>query len=114
MPKTAEDKARFLRDPCEFQKHQLCRRLWSKQKEIIHAVETKPLVAVKGCHASGKTFAAAGLPLEAGRKTELALAELRALYEPYVNALASHLVFPLPAWARPLGPADNWRATAWK
>jgi len=59
-------------------------------------------------------LAAAGLPLEAGRKTELALAELRALYEPYVNALASHLVFPLPAWARPLGPADNWRATAWK
>ncbi len=63
MTKTAASKAHFLRDPCAFQKHQLCRTLWQKQKEIIHAVETSPLVAVKGCHASGKTFAAAGLPL---------------------------------------------------
>lgn len=63
MPKTAASKAHFLRDPCAFQKHQLCRTLWRKQKEIIHAVATSPLVAVKGCHASGKTFAAAGLPL---------------------------------------------------
>ena len=58
-------------------------------------------------------LATAGLALDIDRKTELALAELRALYEPYVNALASYLAFPLPAWARPLGPADNWRATAW-
>jgi hypothetical protein len=63
MPRTAASKARFLRDPVAFQRHQLCRTLWLKQKEIIHAVETSPLVAVKGCHASGKTFAAAGLPL---------------------------------------------------
>ena len=41
----------------------LCRRLWGKQKQILQAVQTFPLVAVKGCHASGKTFAAAGLPL---------------------------------------------------
>jgi hypothetical protein len=41
----------------------LSRKLWGKQKEILHAVQTCPLVAVKGCHASGKTFAAAGLPL---------------------------------------------------
>jgi hypothetical protein len=63
MLKTAASKARFLRDPVEFQKHQLNRRLWQKQREILKAVETCPLVAVKGCHASGKTFAAAGLPL---------------------------------------------------
>jgi phage terminase large subunit len=56
-------RARFLRDPILFQQHQLCRTLWAKQKEILRAVETCPLVAVKGCHASGKTFAAAGLPL---------------------------------------------------
>ncbi len=41
----------------------LCRKLWAKQREILRAVQDFPLVAVKGCHASGKTFAAAGLPL---------------------------------------------------
>ncbi len=61
--KSAAARARFLSDPVDFQKHQLCRRLWQKQCEILKAVESCPLVAVKGCHASGKTFAAAGLPL---------------------------------------------------
>jgi len=63
MKRTAASKARFLRDPCVFQKHQLCRRLWGKQLEILRAVENHPLVSVRGCHASGKTFVAAGLPL---------------------------------------------------
>src|SRR6266567_1880434 len=63
MLKPAASKARFLLDPAEFQKHQLCRRLWAKQIEILRSVATNPLTAVKGCHASGKTFAAAGLPL---------------------------------------------------
>ena len=63
MPKSAVDRARFLLDPCEFQRHQLCRTLWRKQKEILQSVYANPLTAVKGCHASGKTFAAAGLPL---------------------------------------------------
>jgi hypothetical protein len=63
MPPTPQDKARFLIDPVLFQTHQLCRKLWSKQREIIRSVYERPLTAVKGCHASGKTFAAAGLPL---------------------------------------------------
>lgn len=41
----------------------LLRRLWQKQREILWSVLHNPLTAVKGCHASGKTFAAAGLPL---------------------------------------------------
>lgn len=63
MPRTAVSKAYFLRDPCEFQRHQLCRTLWEKQNEILRAIVHYPLVAVKGSHACGKTFAAAGLPL---------------------------------------------------
>jgi hypothetical protein len=63
MKRTAADKARFLRDPIEFQRNLLCRRLWQKQREILRSVAANPLTAVKGCHASGKTFAAAGLPL---------------------------------------------------
>lgn len=41
----------------------LLRRLWGKQREIARSVETNSLTAVKGCHASGKTFLSAGLPL---------------------------------------------------
>lgn len=41
----------------------LQRRLWQKQREILRSVADNPLTAVKGCHASGKTFAASGLPL---------------------------------------------------
>src|SRR5208282_4163908 len=33
--------------------------LWDKQKAILRAIATKPLVAVKACHSSGKTYLAA-------------------------------------------------------
>jgi hypothetical protein len=41
------------------------------------------------------------------------LAELRALYEPFAAALASHLRLPLPdVWPEQEGP-DNWQTSAW-
>lgn len=45
--------------PDLFAKFWLQSDLWSKQKEILHAIATKPLVAVKACHSSGKSFLAA-------------------------------------------------------
>jgi len=59
-------------------------------------------------------LATEGLALKDDRETERQLAELRALYEPYVNALALHLAFALPAWQRTPKRPDNWRATAWQ
>ena len=50
-------------DPVHFQTSWLNRKLWAKQREIARSVQANPLTAVKGCHASGKTFLAAGLPL---------------------------------------------------
>jgi hypothetical protein len=41
------------------------------------------------------------------------LAGLRALYEPYVNALSDLLVMPLPAWTTRDPVPDNWQTTAW-
>ncbi len=46
---------------------------------------------------------------EADRK----LAELRAMYEPYVYALANHLSQPLPSWIPGKKHKDNWQTTAW-
>ena len=42
------------------------------------------------------------------------LADLRAMYEPYVVALGRHLAVPLPAWTATPGTRDNWEAAPWK
>jgi Ion channel len=42
------------------------------------------------------------------------LRELRAMYEPYVNALAHYLLMPLPAWTADGSRDDNWRSSAWE
>jgi hypothetical protein len=41
------------------------------------------------------------------------LAGMRAIYEPYVNALADRLELPMPPWLAPESPTDNWRTTQW-
>lgn len=58
---TPQQKAAGLRDPVLFQKRILCRKLWQKQKDIIQSVVTNALTAVKGCHASGKSYVATGI-----------------------------------------------------
>lgn len=50
-------------DPAEFQRVALRRRLWSRQKELAYAAANERSTAVKGCHASGKTFTVAGCVL---------------------------------------------------
>jgi phage terminase large subunit len=46
-------------DPVRFAESVFGVELWQTQKEILRAVETERRVAVKACHANGKTFAAA-------------------------------------------------------
>ncbi len=41
------------------------------------------------------------------------LVRMRALYEPYINALAENLELSLPAWLAPESSTDNWRTTEW-
>jgi hypothetical protein len=41
------------------------------------------------------------------------LARMRALYEPYINALGERLELGLPQWLAPESPSDNWRTTEW-
>jgi ABC-type multidrug transport system fused ATPase/permease subunit len=42
------------------------------------------------------------------------LAELRAMYEPYVQVLSEHLLMPLPGWLPQPRAIDNWQTSAWK
>jgi hypothetical protein len=55
-----------------------------------------------------------GLKLHDGEAADRRLVELRAMYEPYIFALASYLMQPLPGWIpQAKGKKDNWQTTAW-
>ncbi|HEV3375281.1 MAG TPA: potassium channel family protein [Candidatus Acidoferrum sp.] len=54
-----------------------------------------------------------GLKLSDGADADRRLAGLRAMYEPYINALALYLNQPLPPWIPQKKGKDNWQTTAW-
>jgi hypothetical protein len=60
-----------------------------------------------------ESLSEAGLKMCAGPAAASALAELRALYEPFVNALAAHFVFAMPPFRLEKPPVDNWQTSAW-
>jgi hypothetical protein len=51
--------------------------------------------------------------LRDGAEAEAKLAELRAMYEPYVCALSEMLLMPLPPWIVGSEAIDNWKTSAW-
>src|SRR5260370_192704 len=57
---TTERRRTSFTDPAQFHRVALGRKLWDTQQRILKALATKRHVAVKGCHASGKTYVAAG------------------------------------------------------
>ncbi|OLE52482.1 MAG: metal transporter [Acidobacteria bacterium 13_1_20CM_3_53_8] len=54
-----------------------------------------------------------GVPLRDGGDADRRLAELRAMYEPYVFALSEMLLMPLPPWILGADGIDNWKTSAW-
>lgn len=42
------------------------------------------------------------------------LAELREMYEPYLQVLSQHLLMPLPGWLPQPQAIDNWQTSAWE
>ncbi len=44
---------------------------------------------------------------------EQKLKQIRSTYEPFVDALAQHLLFPLPQWYVMEDPVDDWQTSAW-
>jgi hypothetical protein len=55
----------------------------------------------------------AGLELRDGEAVDRRLAELRGMYEPFVNALSRYFVLPLPPVLSEEEPVDNWQTSAW-
>jgi len=54
-----------------------------------------------------------GFALQRDEAANAKLRELRSLYEPYVEALSSHLRLPLQQWIAHETVIDNWKTSAW-
>ena len=48
-----------------------------------------------------------------GPAVTTALVELRALYKPFVNALAAYFLFAMPPFRPEKPPVDNWQTSPW-
>jgi len=55
----------------------------------------------------------AGVKMCDGPAVATALAELRGLYEPFVNALAAYFLFAMPPFQPEKPPVDNWQTSPW-
>ena len=60
-----------------------------------------------------ETLRTAGLKLHDGPGLATALAELRGLYEPFVNSLANYYSYALPPFQPEKPPVDNWQTSGW-
>ena len=55
----------------------------------------------------------AGLTPREGPAVDGKLAELRAMYEPFVTSLSAYFVLSLPPFLSDTPPVDNWQTSAW-
>ena len=60
-----------------------------------------------------EALAQVGLHLRHPEDAEARLAEIRLIYEPFVNALSSHLLVTLPPWITTTRTVDDWQTSAW-
>jgi hypothetical protein len=58
-------------------------------------------------------LAQAGVAVHADAAANDRLAELRSLYEPYVEALARRFLFEVPGWSPEREKSDNWKTSGW-
>ena len=60
-----------------------------------------------------KELAQRGVTMNDATDAEAKLAQLRALYEPYVHSLSRRLFMTVPPWRRPEYRKDNWQGGPW-
>ncbi len=59
-------------------------------------------------------LASSGVPLRAGVEADRQLADFRAMYEPYVQALGRRLAIELPPWVPTSVATDDWQTSVWE
>jgi hypothetical protein len=60
-----------------------------------------------------ESLAEVGLHLRQEEQAEQHLADIRRMYEPFVYALADHLLVNLPPWVPASKTVDDWQTSAW-
>jgi len=65
------------------------------------------------CQRLQELLKSADIEFPTGTAVEARLAELRAMYEPFVNGLARFFLFQLPEFSPERLKADNWQTSAW-
>ncbi len=86
--------------------------------DLALVFQTPPLPPPDRLPAAGlarlrQSLCEAGVKMRDGPAVAAALAELRGLYEPFVNALAAHFLFTMPPFQPEKPPVDNWQTSAW-
>src|SRR6266699_3450759 len=59
------------------------------------------------------SLAEVGLVLHHQEDAEQRLYDIRRAYEPFVNAIANHLLLSLPPWIQTTETVDDWQTSAW-
>jgi hypothetical protein len=75
--------------------------------------QAHPRLSEEGLLQLRQSLAAAGLGLRHDAEADQKLEKLRALYEPYVEALSRRLLFTLPPWMHADKKKDNWQGGPW-
>ncbi len=84
------------------------------QVYFVPPIEPDPVrLSPDELHRLRAELAAAGMELREGEAVDQKLAELRGMYEPFVNALARHFLLALPPVLSDSTPVDNWQTSAW-
>ena len=74
------------------------------------ATERMPTDGLRSLTAELKS---AGVDVRDGESVDRKLAELRQMYEPFVNALSRYFLLALPPMVSDTTPVDNWQTSAW-
>jgi hypothetical protein len=80
------------------------------RKPLRHPPDRLPAAELQRLRAALKQF---GFHFQETPAAEKKLADLREMYEPYLQALAAHLYVELPPWILAKEIVDNWRTSAW-
>ncbi|MGH9692076.1 MAG: potassium channel family protein [Candidatus Acidiferrales bacterium] len=94
----------------------ICRHTVVDLAQVFYAAPRSPAAdrlssaELRRMHAA---LAKAGWRLSDTSAANAKLAELREMYEPYLQALAAHLFVELPPWILATEITDNWRTSAW-
>jgi hypothetical protein len=88
--------------------------------DLTQVFNTSPLktdgkrLTAEGLERLRAALSESGIALRNEPGDDQTLAELREMYEPYIEVLSEYLLMPLPGWLPKPRAIDNWQTSAWE